>query len=92
MILAITIHHRKTKYSNCPLPSHETGTRAIGRRKWRAMWRPKVLKGATALLVTAFGKPLPRSQQPAVAEEARALLEFLAPGEKHEVEFGPAKP
>ena len=58
----------------------------------RAMWRPRVLKGATALLVTAFGKPLPRSQQPTIAEEARALLEFLAPGEKHEVEFTPAKP
>jgi len=58
----------------------------------RAMWRPKTHQGATTLLITPFGKPLPRSEQPAIAEEARPLLEFLAPGEKHDVGFGPAKP
>ncbi|TMC84465.1 MAG: winged helix DNA-binding domain-containing protein [Chloroflexi bacterium] len=57
----------------------------------RAMWQPKTHKGATTLLITPFGKPLPRREQPPIAEEARALLDFLAPGEKHEVEFGPVK-
>jgi hypothetical protein len=54
----------------------------------RAMWRPKGSGGMTRLLITPFTKALPRSQQPAIAEEGHALLEFLAPGEKHEIEFG----
>ena len=58
----------------------------------RAMWRPNTDKGASTLLITPFGKALPRSQQPAIAEEARALLEFLTPADKHDVQFGPAKP
>jgi len=58
----------------------------------RAMWRPKIQAGATRLLITPFIKPLPRSQQPAIVDEARALLEFLAPGEGHDVEFGPVRP
>ncbi|TME53170.1 MAG: winged helix DNA-binding domain-containing protein [Chloroflexi bacterium] len=58
----------------------------------RAMWRPNTDKGASTLLITPFGKALPRSQQPAIAEEARALLEFLTPANKHDVQFGPAKP
>ena len=54
----------------------------------RAMWRPRVQDGRTRLLITPFGRPLPRLEQPAVAEEARALLEFLVPGQKPEIEFG----
>jgi len=54
----------------------------------RAMWQPKTERGTTALLVTAFVRPLPRSDQAAIADEAAALLQFLAPGEKHDLRFG----
>lgn len=54
----------------------------------RGMWRPRTSGGTTRLLITPFTKALPRSEQPAIAEEARGLLEFLAPGEEHEIEFG----
>ena len=51
----------------------------------RAMWRPR--KGSLA--VTPFLKPFTAAERAAVEEEARLLLEFLAPGETHEVRFGP---
>ncbi len=54
----------------------------------RAMWQPKAKRGATTLLVTPFVRPLPKSDQAAIADEAAALLEFLAPGERHDLRFG----
>jgi hypothetical protein len=50
----------------------------------RAMWHPR--KGS--LTVTPFLKPLSAAERAAVEDEAGLLLEFLAPGEKHEVRFG----
>ena len=58
----------------------------------RAMWRPQTLGASTRLLINAFTKPLSRSEQEAIGDEAHALLEFLAPNAKNEIEFGPTKP
>ena len=55
----------------------------------RAMWHPKPERGATRLHVTPFVKPLRRPDQSAIADEARGLLELLAPGHRHDVSFGP---
>jgi hypothetical protein len=57
----------------------------------RSMWRPKTDHGTTALLITPFVKPLPKSDQATVTEEARLLLDFLAPGVTHDVRFEPVK-
>jgi hypothetical protein len=54
----------------------------------RAMWVP----AKTTLVITPFGKPLIKSDRPAIEAEALRLLEFLAPGEQHEVRFAPVKP
>ena len=51
----------------------------------RAMWIP--IKGT--LVITPFGDPIPRREHTAIAEEGLRLLEFVAPGEKHKVTFGP---
>jgi hypothetical protein len=53
----------------------------------RAMWVP----AGTSLVITAFEKPIPKGDQPAIEKEAMRLLEFLSPGEKHYVRFGPVK-
>lgn len=57
----------------------------------RAMWKPVKTKGATQLSITPFDKPIPKADRSAIAEEGTRLLEFLAPGEHHDVGFGPAK-
>jgi hypothetical protein len=57
----------------------------------RAMWQPRTAEGRATLLITAFTKALARSERAAVTEEAARLLEFLAPGEKHDVRFGPVR-
>jgi hypothetical protein len=53
----------------------------------RAMWAP----AKNTLVITPFEKPLTKRDRPAIEKEALTLLEFLAPGEKHEVRFGPVK-
>jgi hypothetical protein len=58
----------------------------------RGGWIPVRNKGATSLLITPFVQPIPKAEQPAVIEEGLRLLEFLAPGEKHDVRFSAAKP
>jgi len=51
----------------------------------RAMWIP--IEGT--LVITPFGDPIPQREHPPIAEEGMRLLEFLAPGERHRVTFGP---
>ena len=53
----------------------------------RAMWVPRQARGATTLEIAAFERPLGRSDRPAIEEEARSLLDLLAPGDRHEVRF-----
>jgi hypothetical protein len=57
----------------------------------RAMWHPTTSRGTTTVLVTAFGEAFNRRDARAVEAEALPLLEFLAPGDKHDVRFGPAR-
>jgi hypothetical protein len=57
----------------------------------RAKWTPVKSKGATALVITPFEGPIPKMEQPAVAEEGLRLLDFLAPGEKHDVRCAAVK-
>jgi hypothetical protein len=58
----------------------------------RAAWRPKTEKGATTLHVAPFAKPLAARDRSAIADEARGLLELLAPGQKHDLAFDPTRP
>jgi len=44
------------------------------------------------LVITAFEKSIPKAKTRGVEAEGLRLLEFLAPGAKHEVRFGPVKP
>lgn len=57
----------------------------------RASWIPVKTKGMTALSVTPFESPLDSSGRSAVAEEGLRLLDLLAPGDRHQVEFCPVK-
>ena len=57
----------------------------------RAMWHPRTEKGATLIRVTPFAKPLPAGDRAAISDEARELLDMVAPGQKHDVAFGPVK-
>jgi hypothetical protein len=57
----------------------------------RAAWRPKSEKGATTLHVAPFAKPLPARDRSAIADEARGLLDLLAPGHRHDVAFDPTR-
>ena len=56
----------------------------------RAMWTPS--SDGRRILVTPFTKPLTRAEKQSTEAEARELLKFLAPGERHEVAFGPVQP
>jgi Winged helix DNA-binding domain len=58
----------------------------------RAGWIPAKGTNATTLTVTPFVKPMSKSERPAIEEEGLRLLDFLAPGEKHDVCFAPVKP
>ncbi len=58
----------------------------------RAMWKPATANSATTAVVTPFVKPLPKSEQRPIVEEAMRLLEFLAPGAKHDVRFATPSP
>ncbi len=53
----------------------------------RAMWAP----AGASVVITPFDKPIPKPDQPAIEQEALRLLEFLTPGAKHDVRFGPLK-
>jgi Winged helix DNA-binding domain len=58
----------------------------------RAGWIPARSKKETALVVTPFEEPIRLQDQAPITAEGLRLLAFLAPGEKHRVEFGPVKP
>jgi len=53
----------------------------------RAMWVP----ARGGLVITPFDQPIAKGERQEVIEEASRLLDFLAPGEKHDVRFGPVK-
>ena len=55
----------------------------------RAGWRPIGDQTGTALSITPLEKPIPPRQRIEITEEGLRLLQFLAPGEKHAVRFGP---
>jgi len=53
----------------------------------RAMWAPR---GST-LVITPFGKALTKAEQRATSDEAMRLMQLLAPGERHDLRFAPAR-
>jgi Winged helix DNA-binding domain len=57
----------------------------------RAGWRPFPAKTETALVITPFDEPVRRQDRAAIIEEGKRLLAFLAPAEKHRIEFAEAK-
>jgi hypothetical protein len=57
----------------------------------RGSWIPVGGKGATSLVITPFVRPIPKPERPAVGEEGLRLLDFLAPGDRHDVRFEGAK-
>jgi hypothetical protein len=54
----------------------------------RAMWVPR----KSNLEISPFVRPLTRAERAGIEEEAAGLMDFLAPGEKHDVKFGAVKP
>jgi len=54
----------------------------------RAGWIPAKVKDATRLHISPFVKPIAKAEKPAIAEEGMRLLDFLAPGDEHQVRFG----
>jgi hypothetical protein len=57
----------------------------------RAAWIPERTGKTMTLVVTPFETAIRKADQPAIVEEGTKFLEFLAPGEKHDVRFAPAK-
>jgi hypothetical protein len=57
----------------------------------RAGWKPVKEGAGTALTITPFEEPLRSQDRTTVTAEGLRLLAFLAPGEKHRVEFGDVK-
>jgi Winged helix DNA-binding domain len=57
----------------------------------RAAWKPIKDKLGTALVITPFDEPIRRQDRGPVTAEGLRLLAFLAPGQKHKVEFGDVK-
>jgi hypothetical protein len=53
----------------------------------RAGWIPEKGKPSTTLEIAPFVKPISRSERPAIEDEAMRLLDFLAPGDRHDVHF-----
>jgi hypothetical protein len=53
----------------------------------RAGWIPVKGKGSTALAIRAFVKPMSGAERQPIEEEGMRLLDFLAPGEQHDVRF-----
>ena len=57
----------------------------------RAGWKPIKDKSGTTLVITPFDEPIRRQDRAPVTAEGLRLLAFLAPGDKHSVEFGDVK-
>jgi hypothetical protein len=54
----------------------------------RAMWVPR----KSTLEISPFVNPLTRAERAAIEAESLQLMNFLAPGEKHDLKFGLVKP
>jgi len=54
----------------------------------RAGWIPVKDKQATRLKIDPFVKPIPKPERLEIEAEGMRLLDFLAPGDKHQVRFG----
>jgi hypothetical protein len=54
----------------------------------RAMWVPR----KSTLEISPFVNPLTKAERAAIEAESLQLMNFLAPGEKHDLKFGPVKP
>jgi hypothetical protein len=54
----------------------------------RAMWVPR----KSTLDISPFVNPLTKAERAAIEAESLQLMNFLAPGEKHDLKFGPVKP
>jgi hypothetical protein len=57
----------------------------------RAGWKPFKDKARTVMVITPFDEPIRRQDRAPVTAEGLRLLAFLAPGQKHGVEFGEVK-
>jgi hypothetical protein len=57
----------------------------------RAGWKPVRERAGMALTITPFEEPLRSQDRATVTAEGLRLLAFLAPGEKHRVEFSDVK-
>jgi len=57
----------------------------------RGAWIPVTSGEGVAMVVTPFEKALPNPDANRVEEESLRLLDFLAPGARHEVRFAPVK-
>jgi hypothetical protein len=57
----------------------------------RAGWIPVKTGGSTTLLITPFKKAIPKPDHAAIEAEGLDLLDMLAPGDTHDVRFGPTK-
>lgn len=55
----------------------------------RAVWIPRTAKGVTTLTITPFDAPLDASGRSRVGDEGLRLLRLLAPGDRHDLGFGP---
>ena len=53
----------------------------------RAIWIPIKEEGSRQLVVTPFDEPIRKQERDPVVEEGLRLLAFLAPGERHGVQF-----
>jgi hypothetical protein len=57
----------------------------------RAGWKPFKDSAETVMVITPFDEPIRRQDRAPVTAEGLRLLAFLAPGQKHDVEFGEVK-
>jgi winged helix DNA-binding protein len=57
----------------------------------RAAWIPTTAGDSTTITVTPFDQPFAKGEAREVETEARRLLDFLAPGARHDVRFGSTK-
>jgi DNA glycosylase AlkZ-like len=57
----------------------------------RGIWIPIKGQGSRRLVITPFDEPIPKQDRAPVVEEGLRLLAFLAPHERHSVQFGAAR-
>lgn len=57
----------------------------------RGGWIPVKARGSTTLVITPFKRAIPKPDRPRIEKESLDLLTFLAPGERHDLRFGPVR-